>query len=580
MKKVPALLFCFFLSFACRTSDIREGVNYTYLKANSSSPHVHTSPQGGIVAADHPLAIQAGEAVMKVGGNAIDGAVATSFVTAVVLPEATGLGGGGFLLYYDKIKKNVDVFDFRERAPNLANRAMYLNSREQPLDFIYKGTRLANASLNGHLAVGTPGFVAGLIEAHQKYGSLPLATLIQPAIDIADKGFVVNEKLAQAIIKRSDVLQSFPASRDLFFPQGKALQKGDLLVQKDLANTLRLIAEKGRNGFYKGVVADKIIAEVKSGKGILTYADLEFYHVKKRKPVIGSYRGYKIVSMPPPSSGGVHLIQMLNMLEQDKLQALGQNSASYVHLLSEVMRRAYADRAEYLGDPDFVDIPLQGLISKNYAHSLRQNIDNQHATPSKDISAGNPHAYESPSTTHISVVDQWGNAVSTTQTINYLFGSGVVVPGTGIILNDEMDDFSISPHTPNVFGLVGGEANAVAAHKTMLSSMSPTLVFDQQDKLKLVVGAPGGSRIITATLQTIVNVLDFHMPLEFAVEAPRIHHQWLPDEITMEPKALSIETQKELQRKGHKISTTKDPIGIVQAIAPFKKGWIAVSDGR
>lgn len=534
----------------------------------------------GMVATSHELASEAGRLALKNGGNAVDAAVAASFAISVVRPQSTGIGGGGFLLYHQAKEPEAKAFDFRERAPRAATKDMFIDTQGKPKSFTFQGQTFENASLNGHLSVGTPGLVKGLAEVHRKYGRLPWRDLLQPAIDLAEKGFPVYRELENAISYRSKVLQTFPATKVIFFPNGKPLKSGDTLIQKDLAWTLRQIAAKGADGFYQGAVAERLVREMQQGKGILTREDLKTYEVKMRKPVTGTYRGHKIVSMPPPSSGGVHIIEMLNILERYDLKKLGYHSPSSLQRMAESMRRAYADRARYLGDPDFVAVPVQGLTSKKYADELAKTIKPDKADDSKSIGAGNPLPYESSSTTHISIVDREGNAVATTQTINYTFGSGVVAAGTGVVLNDEMDDFAIAPDTPNAFGLVGGAANAVQARKTMLSSMSPTLVYDKDGVLQLVVGSPGGSRIINATLQTIINSIDYGMSLKDAVHAFRIHQQWLPDLLYVEPNGLPDDVIESLKKMGYSISFEREEIGDVQAVARDGDSWIGVSDTR
>ncbi len=532
-----------------------------------------------MVAAAHPLASEAGLKILQEGGNAMDAAVAASFAISVVRPQSTGLGGGGFLVAYEAAKKHTDVFDFRERAPLKATRDMYLDAKGEPTSFRYEGVEVPNSSVNGHLAVGVPGLVKGLLEVHAKYGKLPLGKVMAPAILIAESGFPVYKGLAEALEERQDVLKVFPGTKKIFFRQGKPLKLGDVLIQRDLAWTLKRIAAKGAAGFYKGEVAKRLVAEMQRGKGLVTQKDLDQYTVKHQEPVVGTYRGYQIVSMPPPSSGGVHVIEILNMLAGDDYGGLRYGSTASVHLLAESMRRAFADRAEYLGDPEFVKVPLKGLVSPAYAKDLRKSIDTSKATPSTTVKAGQPMAYESASTSHISVVDGAGNAVSTTQTVNWSFGSGVVADGTGIVLNDEMDDFAKKPGVPNAFGLVGNDANAIAARKTMLSSMSPTLVFGEGGKLRLVVGSPGGPRIISATLQTIINVIDHKMTLPDAVHASRIHHQWLPDELKIEKDGLAAGVRDDLEKMGHKV-VEGGAIGDVQAIEVTPEGLVGVSDTR
>jgi len=549
-----------------------------YQKHRQRSEFITTGTKG-MISTSHPLASKAGLDMLKMGGNAIDAAAAVSFVISVVRPQSTGLGGGGFMLYFDKQKSNTEVYDFRERAPFKASRDMYIDSKGKPIDFTYKGHIISNASVNGHLAVGTPGLVAGVVESHAKHGKLSLAQVIQPAIDIAKNGFEVYARLAEAIESKRYVLDKFEASKKIFLPKGVPLKVGDTLVQKDLAWTLEQIKQHGKDGFYKGKVANKIVAEMKRGGGLIRKNDLLAYRTKMHQPVTGTYRGYKVLSMPPPSSGGIHIVEILNILEGYNLEMMGHNTPESVHVITEAMRRAFADRAKYLGDPEFVKVPQKGLVSKKYAEKLRSSINLNKATSSKEIGAGDPLAYESRSTTHFSIVDQWGNAVSSTQTINYTFGSCVVAAGTGIMLNDEMDDFSKKPGVPNVFGLVGSKANAIAARKTMLSSMSPTLVFDKNNELMLVVGSPGGPKIISATLQTIVNTIDYHMPLSDAVHAFRFHHQWLPDQLYYEENGLSYDIINSLKKMGHSLKPT-DAMGSVQAIERVGKEWIGVSDTR
>ena len=577
LRPINALVLPLIALLAC-TNTGKQHLFKTELKRSRDS--FVAKAQKGMIATAHPLASRAGLKMLAAGGNAIDAVTAASFVISVVRPQSTGIGGGGFMLYFDKKSSQTRVYDFRERAPLKASKDMYLDKKTfEPLDYIYKGVRIPRSSVNGHMSVGVPGLVAGLVETHKTYGKLPLAKVVQPAIKIAEEGFEVYPSLASAIKFRQKVLQNFPASREIFIPNGKALTVGDMLVQKDLAKTLKAIANKGKAGFYEGEIGNLLLKELGHG-GIITKEDFEAYKVKERLPVEGSYRGHKIVSMPPPSSGGVHIIQILNILAQDPLPSLEPQSPQRLHLLAEAMRRAYADRATYLGDPEFTQVPIKGLISPEYGRTLRASIQAKLASPSKSVSAGNPLPFESSSTTHISVVDSEGNAVSTTQTINYAFGSCVVAKGTGVVLNNEMDDFSIKPGVPNSYGLIGGKANAVAAKKTMLSSMSPTLVFDPDNKLKLVVGSPGGSRIITATLQTILNTIDHKMSLADAVHTYRIHHQWLPDEIRIEKGGMTEDTKAELESYGHVIKEHRGSIGDVQAIAWEGANWVGVSDTR
>ena len=546
----------------------------------TAKDHVYEAKaREAMIATAHPLATEAGLEMLRKGGNAADAAAAVSFAIGVVRPQSTGIGGGGFLLYNDQRGEGVSVYDFRERAPMLAKRDMYLDPKGEPKDFVFRGEVVKNASVNGHLSVGVPGLVAGVVEFHQKHGLLKLSDVMAPAIRLARDGFPVYRDLEMAIARRKHIIEIFPSSRKILFPEGVALKEGDVFKQVDLANTLELISKNGKDGFYKGVVAENIINEIKRGKGIITQKDLDDYEVKIRKPVVGEYRGHKVYSMPPPSSGGVHIVQMLNILSHVDYGKMGHNTGESLHYLAEAMRRAFADRAKYLGDPDFVNVPVKGLISKQYAKVLFDEINAENAANSKTVHAGNPMAHESSSTTHFSIVDKWGNAVSSTQTINFTFGSCVVAEGTGVFLNDEMDDFSKKPGVPNAFGLLGSEANAIAAKKTMLSSMSPTIVFNERNEVELVVGSPGGPRIISATLQTILNYIDHKLPLKHAVHAPRIHHQWWPDHVWAEdvmPKAVA----KALEAKGHVVKHQDRTIGDVQAIARTDEGWVGVSDWR
>ena len=581
LKMTWTLLSAIIIASCATTSSLPQRVErFPPRQSGRQAADFRAVAQKGMVVAAHPWASQAGAQMLEKGGNAVDAATAASFVISVVRPHSTGLGGGGFMLYFDHGTKETSVVDFRERAPKASHKTMYLDQHGDVKQVYYDKKVVQNPSVNGHLAVAIPGLVKGLIETQAKYGKLPLATVMAPAIKAATLGFPVYPTLADALEERKEILAIYPSSVKVFFKEGRVLRLGELLVQSDLAKTLTQISEQGEKIFYQGAIGDKILAEIKRGNGIITAADLKNYSVLKRTAVKGTYRGNQVVSMPPPSSGGTHIIEMLNMLEGDDVAALGPNSLEYTHLLTEVMRRAFADRSTYMGDPEFVKIPLDMLLSKDYARDLRKSIDPIHATPSTALRNPTRTIKESPSTTHISVVDRWGNAVSTTQTINYSFGSCVVAEGTGIVLNDEMDDFSIKPGTANAFGLVQGEANAIAANKTPLSSMSPTFVFDKNGEILLVAGSPGGPKIISATLQTMINVIDFKLPLLDAVHALRIHHQWLPDQLKVEPNRLSAEDSLTLKNRGHTVTPTES-IGEVQAILRTADGtWEGVSDSR
>ena len=524
--------------------------------------------KNGMVASEQGLATQVGLDILKQGGNAIDAAVAVGFALAVVLPNAGNIGGGGFMvLHDDKTGKDVAI-DFREIAPAKASRDMYLDNQGNVID---------GKSLFTHDASGVPGTVAGMEYALKKWGTMPLSKVLEPAIKLADKGFIVSDVLAQTLKEEKSTLGKWSASKAIFFKNGEPLKSGDLLVQKDLAKSLRLIAKQGAKAFYQGEIATKIAKEMQSQGGTMTLEDLKAYKVVERQPIIGDYRGYKVVTMPPPSSGGVHLIEILNMLEHYPIKEDGVNSAKNIHHMAESMKLAYADRSEYLGDPDFVKIPVTGLTSKAYANEQVKTIDDNKARLSSTIKPGKPQPYESDQTTHYSVMDKAGNAVAVTYTLNLNFGSGIVVEGTGILLNNEMDDFSVKPGVPNAFGLVGGAANAIEAKKRPLSSMTPTIVM-KNNKPWLVTGSPGGARIITTVLQSVVNTIDHEMNPAEAIITPRVHHQWLPDELRVE-EGISPDTIKLLQDKGHNV-VTKAPMGRIQIIQADDSGFYGYSDPR
>lgn len=524
--------------------------------------------KNGMVASEQGLATQVGLDILKQGGNAIDAAVAVGFALAVVLPNAGNIGGGGFMvLHDDKTGKDVAI-DFREIAPAKASRDMYLDNQGNVID---------GKSLFTHDASGVPGTVAGMEYALKQWGTMPLSKVLEPAIKLADKGFIVSDVLAQTLKEEKSTLGKWSASKAIFFKNGEPLKSGDLLVQKDLAKSLRLIAKQGAKAFYQGEIATKIAKEMQSHGGTMTLEDLKAYKVVERQPIIGDYRGYKVVTMPPPSSGGVHLIEILNMLEHYPIKEDGVNSAKNIHHMAESMKLAYADRSEYLGDPDFVKIPVTGLTSKAYANERVKTIDDNKARLSSNIKPGKPQPYESDQTTHFSVMDKAGNAAAVTYTLNLNFGSGIVVEGTGILLNNEMDDFSVKPGVPNAFGLVGGTANAIEAKKRPLSSMTPTIVM-KNNKPWLVTGSPGGARIITTVLQSVVNTIDHEMNPAEAIITPRVHHQWLPDELRVE-EGISPDTIKLLQDKGHKV-VTKAPMGRIQIIQADDSGFYGYSDPR
>ncbi|MFC1746424.1 gamma-glutamyltransferase, partial [Candidatus Riflebacteria bacterium] len=479
--------------------------------------------------------------------NAIDAAVAVGFALAVTLPRAGNIGGGGFMLVYAAKTGKVICIDYREKAPKKAYRDMFLNK---------DGNVDLNLSRFHHLSAGVPGTVAGLAMALRKFGTISLSQALKPAIKLADEGFLLRHKFCSEIKNCAKRLKKWDASKKIFFKKdGSFYAAGDLFLQKDLAHTLKTIADRGINAFYQGEIAALILKDMQANGGFITAGDLKNYKPALRTPVKGNYRGYAVYSMYPPSSGGVHIIQMLNIIKGFDLPVLGHNSAATIHIMAEAMRRAYADRSKYLGDPDFVKVPVDKITSMAYARALRDKIDLNRTAQSRQITPGMIPFPESENTTHFSIVDKEGNAVANTYTINFSFGSGIVVPGAGFLLNNEMDDFSAKPGVPNAFGLIGGTANAIAANKRMLSSMSPTIVL-KDGKPFLVTGSPGGSRIITATLQIILNVIDHKMNIQEAVNAPRIHHQWFPDEIRIE-EGISLDTTNLLRKMGHRVSVKK-----------------------
>lgn len=517
----------------------------------SSAPHAASiapvaAENGMVVTAQH-LATKIGVDVLKNGGNAVDAAVAVGYALAVVYPAAGNLGGGGFMTV--QLADGRKTFlDFREKAPLAATANMYLDK---------DGDVIKGASTTGHLAVAVPGSVSGLEMARAKYGTMPRATLIAPAIKHAEEGFVLQQGDVDILRVATNDFRKDAASAAIFLNKGEAFNVGEKLVQPELANTLRLISEKGEDGFYKGPVAAAIVASSQAGKGIISQADLDQYKTRELKPIECNYRGYGVVSAPPPSSGGVIICEMLNVLEGYPLKDLGFRSAQAVHYQIEAMRHAYVDRNSYLGDPDFVNNPLDRLLDKAYAAKIRAVIDPAKAGVSQAIKPGvAPH--EGTNTTHYSIVDKWGNAVAVTYTLNDWFGARVTAATTGVLLNNEMDDFTVKIGVPNIYGLVQGQANSIAPGKRPLSSMSPTIVT-KDGKPALVVGTPGGSRIITAVLHSILNMIDYGMTVQEAVDAPRFHQQWLPDLTNVENFALSPDTRKILEGMGHKLGNPQPP---------------------
>lgn len=539
----------------------------------AASPQPAKGGHGMVVTAQH-FASEAGVEVLKKGGNAVDAAVAVGYALAVLYPNAGNIGGGGFMTIRFKDGKST-FLDFRERAPLAATKTMYLDKDGKPV----KG-----ASLDGYLAVGVPGSVAGFEMAREKYGTLPREDLMAPAIAYAKDGFVLDQGDAASFASNAARLAKDPAAAAIFLkPDGKPYGAGERLLQPDLAASLAAISEKGADAFYKGAIADAIVKASGAKGGILAKADFEQYAVRELKPVSCTYRGYEIISSPPPSSGGVIICEILNVLEGYPLSYLGADSAETVHVMVEAMRHAYVDRNSALGDPDFVDNPVSKLLDKGYAKDIRDKIDPFRAGVSQDLM---PKGFgESKETTHYSIIDNDGNAVAVTYTLNGSFGAGVVADGTGILLNNEMDDFTQKPGVPNLYGLVQGEANAIQPRKTPLSSMSPTVVA-KDGKPFMVIGSPGGSRIITITLEAIVNVIDHGMNIQEAIDAPRFHHQWLPDTIYVEPFGLSPDTEKLLAGMGYHLdlvdSTWGQAAGILvggKSLAEIEKGGGARYNG-
>ena len=562
MKKVVSLVICTILSFPFLSNDLPI-VEY----GSINHPVIDDE---GMVVSQRMIASEVGAQILAQGGNAVDAAVATGLALAVVLPRAGNLGGGGFMVIYLKEEDKTIAIDYREKAPSAATRDLFLDENG---DYDRKK---AQFSL---LSAGVPGSVAGFHHALTRYGTLTWEEVLQPAIKLAEDGFVIPHDLANTLASKRyrDRLSADPAAAKVFFKKNKEIYSaGEILIQKDLAWTLKQLSQNGPDAFYAGEIAKLIVKEMEINGGLITLEDLKNYNVAERQPLIGNYKGYKVVSMPPSSSGGTHLIQMLNMLEDFPIKEMGFGSADTIHILAEVMKRAYADRSKYLGDSDFYKVP-SSLTSKKYAKALNKEISLDQVTPSNEVSPGNPYPYESPDTTHFSVMDNYGNAVSNTYTLNFSYGSGKMIPGTGMLINNEMDDFSSKPGTPNGYGLLGSEANAIEGNKRPLSSMTPTIIFKDQ-KPYMVFGSPGGSRIITTVLQVALNVMEHEMNIAQAVHSPRMHHQWLPEVLMLE-KGFGSDTEKLLENKGYKLYKSST-MGSVQAIVKEGSYFYGSADPR
>ena len=512
-----------------------------------------------MVVSAHQQSSRIGAAILRKGGNAVDAAVATEFALAVCFPEAGNIGGGGFMLIRTSDGKT-DVIDYREKAPAKASRDMYLDK---------SGSVIAGLSMDTHLSSGIPGAVDGMITAHTRYGKLPFKDVIQPAIDLAANGFHISKGQANDLNSNRSVFIKRNLRRPAFV-KDSLWKEGDLMIQEDLARTLQRIRDNGRDGFYTGQTASLIVREMERGGGIVSEKDLKDYKSVTRSALTAEYRGFKIITIPPPSSGGIILIQLLGMIDPYPFRDWGFNSVKTIHLVVEAERRAFADRSQFPGDPDYVGVPVNQLLSRKYLHERMLTFNPEKATSSSDLKPGSPEGYTSEETTHYSVIDAAGNAVAVTTTLNNTFGNSIVVDSAGFLLNDEMDDFSVKPGYPNMFGLVGGEANAISPGKRMLSSMTPSMV-EKDGKLILVLGSPGGSTIPTTVFQVIVNVLDFGMPVSQAVEAGRFHHQWLPDWVTFETASADSTSFQKLREMGYNIKV-RSALGSVNAIMVLKDG--------
>jgi gamma-glutamyltranspeptidase/glutathione hydrolase len=550
---------------------------YQFLSDDPSQKSFYSDRKGvvsknGMVSSAHPEASRVGLEILQAGGNAIDAAVAVQFALAVVHPSAGNIAGGGFLVYRDK-SGQINSIDFREKAPEKGHADMYLDKN---------GNIIPDASTLGRLSSGVPGSVDGMVQAHAKYGQLPWKQLLQPAIDLALKGVLQTEREARGLNAiRKDLLQLNPGTSYFQKPDGKEWVAGDRLIQKDLARVLKRIQKKGREGFYSGSVAKQLVRDInRNSEGIISKKDLKTYRAIWREPVAQAYKNYRVITMPPPSSGGIALIQLMRITEPFPIRRWGWHSDSTIQVMIEAERRVYADRAKFLGDPDFIKIPTATLIDKDYLKKRWNDFSWEKATDSKNVAGGTIPGYESPETTHFSVVDKEGNAVSVTTTLNGSYGSRVVIRGGGYLMNNEMDDFSIKAGTPNMYGLIGNKANAIAPGKRMLSSMTPTII-EKDGRLLMVLGTPGGSTIITSVYQTVLNVLEHGMTMQQAVNALKFHHQWLPDKTTFEVNAFSEATIQKLTGKGYVLEQQRNTIGRMDCILVTPDGWLeGASDPR
>jgi gamma-glutamyltranspeptidase/glutathione hydrolase len=563
------LLTAFFPGFLTAQNTVKESTGFYQFESDDPNQKSFFSDrkgvlaQNGIVATAHPEASKVGIDILKAGGNAVDAAVAVQFALAVVHPSAGNLGGGGFLLFRDKTGKTSSI-DFREKAPAKGHADMYLDK---------DGNIIPSSSTLGRLASGVPGSVAGMVEVHSKFGSLPWKQVLQPAIDLAKNGVILTEREARGLnAVKKDLINLNPQTKYFLNPTGKDWAAGDLLVQKDLGKVLTRIQKKGRNGFYAGKTAKQLVKDINQNhEGIISKQDLADYQPQWRETITESYKDYKVITMAPPSSGGIALIQLMRLTEPHPLRKWGWHSDSTIQVMIEAERRVYADRAKFLGDPDFIKVPKELLMSKDYLRTRWSDFDWNKATDSKNVKGGILPGYESMETTHFSVVDKDGNAVSLTTTLNGGYGSRVVIKGGGFFLNNEMDDFSIKAGAPNMYGLIGNKANAIAPGKRMLSSMTPTII-EKDGKLLMVVGTPGGSTIITSVYQTILNVLEHGMTMQQAVNALKFHHQWLPDKTTFEANAFSAGAIKKLQDKGYILEQQRNTIGRMDCILVLPDG--------